>query len=242
MEPFIFGSRNGIHIINLDETVPMLQRALESIHEVSRNGGKVLFVGTKRQTQEVVKEIAEKTGHYYVNHRWLGGMMTNWKTVVKSIKRLKELEKEFEVGVTGYTKRELLNRERELGKLKDTLGGIKDMGRTPDIIIVLDTIKDELAVQEANKLKIPVVGIVDTNSDPDLIDLPIPGNDDAIRSISLYCDLFGATILEGMKDLASKSNIDLGESIEVAEEVVVEETVSEEVAVEEVASGEAAAK
>lgn len=212
MKKYIFGERNGIHIINLEVTVPMLERALDAIESTTKNGGKILFVGTKRQAQHVVKECAENSKQYYVNHRWLGGMMTNWKTVTQSIKRLVVLEKEFEEGVDGYTKRELISKQRTLGKLQSTLGGIKDLKKSPDLFVVFDINKDKIAIQEARSLGIPIVAIVDTNTDPDLIDYPIPGNDDAVRSLELYGNLFVSAALKGMKANAS-SNKDAGADV-----------------------------
>lgn len=210
MKPFLYGSRSGVHIINLDETYPMLGNALQSLHDIVTNGGRVLFVGTKTQAQDVVREIAEETGQYFVNHRWLGGMLTNWKTVSNSIRRLKELEKAQQEGFQGLTKKETLMQEKELIKLQRTLGGIKDMGQAPDAIVIFDTNKEDLAVAEANVLNIPVFAIVDSNSNPDNITFPIPGNDDAIRALRLYGDLFKATVLNGMAQSISDNGGDLG--------------------------------
>ena len=222
MKSFIFGERNGIHIINLDETYPMLGNAMQALHDISANNGRILFVGTKNQAQELVKESAEKTGQHFVNSRWLGGMLTNWKTVSNSIRRLKVLEKTFEEGVSGLTKKEILMLEKEKTKLQRTLGGIKDMGKAPDAIIIFDTNKDELAVAEANVLGIPVFAIVDSNSNPDNISYPIPGNDDAIRALKLYNDLFCGSILEGLAKSISISGSDLGDSTDPKEAVVSE--------------------
>ena len=223
MKPFIFGERNGIHIINLDETYPMLGNAMQALYDISANNGRILFVGTKNQAQELVKESAEKTGQYFVNSRWLGGMLTNWKTVSNSIRRLKDLEKTFEEGISGLTKKETLMLEKEKEKLQRTLGGIKDMGKAPDAIIIFDTNKDELAVAEANVLGIPVFAIVDSNSNPDNISYPIPGNDDAIRALKFYNDLFCGAILEGLAKSISISGSDLGDSSDPKEDIVVEE-------------------
>lgn len=225
MKPFLFGERNGIHIIDLEQSVPMLHAALQAIRDVAAGGGRVLFVGTKRQAQGIVAEAANKSGQYYVNHRWLGGMMTNWKTIANSIKRLKTLEEQDDLGVT---KKERLNLEREKEKLDRALGGIKEMGNLPDIMFVIDTNKESLAIQEANKLGIPVVAILDSNSNPDGIDFPIPGNDDAMRAISLYCDLVTGAILDGLQQSMTESGVDVGESAEpVAEELPVAEEAAE---------------
>ncbi len=189
MDRYIFGKRNNIHILDLSQTVPLLHTALKQISDTVARGGRVLFVGTKRQASELVADAARRSAQYYVNARWLGGMLTNWKTISNSIKRLRELEELLDGSDQSYTKRELLSLTREKDKLERALGGIKDMGGTPDLIVVVDTNKEAIAVQEANKLKIPVCAILDSNSDTDGIDLPIPGNDDASRAIALYCDL-----------------------------------------------------
>ena len=213
MEEFIFGDRNNIHIINLEKTVPMLYTALEIIHEIAKKGGKILFVGTKRSASEIIASSAKNCGQFYVNHRWLGGMLTNWETVSKSIKRLKELESKIESGeVNNLTKKERLNIERSKEKLELNLGGIKNMPDLPDVIFVIDINKESIAVQEAKKLNIPVVAICDTNTDPTNIDYPVPGNDDAVRSISLYCDLIGSAILSGMEENLTESGVDIGNS------------------------------
>ena len=212
MDSYLFGIRDGIHIIDLQQTVPLLHRAMQAVHDAVAGGGRVLFVGTKRQAHELVKEYAGRCGQYYVNHRWLGGMLTNWKTISRSIKRLKDLEERFatEEGMSGLTKKELLNLEREKTKLDQTLGGIKDMGALPDLIFVVDTNKEYIAVAEANKLKIPVVGILDSNSNPKGIDYPIPGNDDAIRAIKLYLELMANSALEGIQDEMKAAGVDVG--------------------------------
>ena len=189
MAPYLFGSRGGIHIIDLQQTVPMLHHSLEVIRDTVANGGRVLFVGTKRQASQKIKEAASLCGQFYVNHRWLGGMLTNWKTISQSITRLRELQEKLGEGAHGFTKKELLSLERERDKLELSLGGIKDMGGLPDILFVIDTNKEEIAIKEANKLGIPVVAIVDSNSNPDNIDYLIPGNDDAQRAIELFCTL-----------------------------------------------------
>ena len=190
MAPFIFGVRNKIHIIDLQQTVPMLYRAMQAARDVSASGGRVLFVGTKRQASSPIAEAAKRCGQYYVNHRWLGGMLTNWKTVSVSIRRLRELDDLLGKDEVGFTKKELLKLERERDKLDRSLGGIRELGSLPDILFVIDTVKESIAVQEANKLGIPVVAIIDSNSNPDGIAYPIPGNDDSMRAISLYCSLF----------------------------------------------------
>ena len=224
MAPYIFGERNNIHILNLDDTVPMLSRALEAIRATVAGGGRVLFVGTKRQAGEQIKEAARRCGQYYVDHRWLGGMLTNWKTISNSIKRLRELESKFESGeVQSLTKKEQLSLSRESGKLERALGGIKDMGGLPDIIVIIDTNKEHLAVEEGRKLGIPIVAVVDTNSSPDGIDMPIPGNDDATRAIALYCQLFSDAVLDGIQAEVTASGGDLGAAAEVPVEAVVAE-------------------
>ncbi len=205
MGTYLFGVRNGIHIIDLQQTVPLLHRAIHAVREVVAGGGRVLFVGTKRQASETVAESARKCGQYFVNHRWLGGMMTNWQTISNSIKRLHDLDRQLAEDSQGLTKKELLQLTREREKLERALGGIKEMGGLPDILFVIDTNKEAIAIAEANKLGIPVVAIIDSNSNPDGIDYPVPGNDDAMRSISLYCDLMAASVLDGIQaDMASK--------------------------------------
>ena len=183
MRPFIFGVRNDVHILDLQQTVPMLDQSLRAIREIVAKGGRVLFVGTKRQAQDTVAAAAQRCGQYYVNHRWLGGMLTNWKTVTNSITRLKELEGLFAQEKTGFTKKEELMFRREMEKLEQSIGGIKDMGGQPDAIFIIDTNKEDIAIKEANKLGIPVIAVIDSNSSPDGIDFPIPGNDDALRAI-----------------------------------------------------------
>ena len=219
MEPFIFGARNGIHILDLRQSVPMLHAALQAVRDTVAGGGRVLFVGTKRQASEQITEAAERCGQYYVNHRWLGGMLTNWRTITDSIKRLKEYEEMLSREEVGLTKKELLMRTRERDKLERALGGIKDMGGLPDILIVIDTNKESLAVKEAEKLGIPVVAVLDSNCDPRGITFPIPGNDDAMRSISLYCSLFSDAVLDGLQQEAISSGVDLGEAPDAGEEV-----------------------
>lgn len=221
MAPYIFGKRNGIHIIDLEQTVPMLQKAQEVTKDIVSNYGRVLFVGTKTQAAEKIKEAAKQCGQYYINHRWLGGMLTNWKTISNSIKRMKNLEDQIE-NPAGLTKKEILNLKREHEKLELALGGIRDMGGIPDLIIVIDTIREAIAVKEAQKLGIPVIAIIDSNSDPDGITYPIPGNDDATKSINLYCDLFSASILEGLQKGMKKSGVDLGATDTIVEEIFIE--------------------
>ena len=210
MKPFIFGVRNGVHIIDLEQTVPLLHRALEAIRDVAAGGGRVLFVGTKRQAQEPVAEAAKRCGQYFVNSRWLGGMLTNFKTISQSIKRLRDLDENVTQPSAGLTKRELLGLTRDRDKLERALGGIKEMGGLPDILFVIDTNKEAIAVQEANKLKIPVVAILDSNSDPDGIAYPVPGNDDAMRAVHLYCQLVSDAVLDGLQAEAAASGVDIG--------------------------------
>jgi small subunit ribosomal protein S2 len=210
MESYLFGVRNGIHVIDLEQTVPMLHRGLQAVRDVVAGGGRVLFVGTKRQAQEPVAEAAKRCGQYFVNHRWLGGMLTNFKTISQSIKRLRDLEERVGGTQTGLTKRELLELTRDRDKLERALGGIKEMGGLPDILFVIDTNKEAIAVQEANKLKIPVVAILDSNSSPEGIAYPIPGNDDAMRAIHLYCDLMSASVLDGLQAELAASGVDVG--------------------------------
>jgi len=211
MAPHIFGARSNIHIMDLSQTVPLLHQALVQAREVAAKGGRILFVGTKRQASEVVKESASRCAQYYVNHRWLGGMLTNWQTISNSIARLRELEGTLEnEAETGLTKKELLKLTREKEKLDRALGGIKDMGKTPDLMFVIDTNKEGIAIKEARKLGIPVIAILDTNCNPADADFPIPGNDDAVRAISLYCDLMADAILDGMTEGAVASGVDIG--------------------------------
>ncbi|MEQ5774028.1 MULTISPECIES: 30S ribosomal protein S2 [unclassified Thalassospira] len=226
MKPYIFGARNDIHILNLQETVPMLHRAMQAVRDVTAAGGRVLFVGTKRQASPVVAEAAKRCGQYYVNHRWLGGMLTNWNTVSGSIKRLKEQDEILNSGAEGLTKKEILNLTRSRDKLERALGGIKDMGGLPDIIVVVDTNKEALAIHEARNLHIPVVAILDSNSDPQDVQYPIPGNDDAIRAIQLYSDLFVGAVLDGIQAEMTASGADLGE----AEELPAQEAAAAEAA------------
>ncbi|MCS6931689.1 MAG: 30S ribosomal protein S2 [Acetobacteraceae bacterium] len=212
MKPFIFGVRNQVHILDLQQTVPLLERALRAIRDTVASGGRVLFVGTKKAAAEYVAEAATRCGQYYVNHRWLGGTLTNWKTITGSIKRLKQMEERLASGTQGLTKKEILMLTREKQKLERALGGIKEMGGLPDILFVIDTIKEKLAIEEANKLGIPVVAVLDSNSDPTGIAYPIPGNDDAIRAIKLYCDLVAAAVFDGISAELQASGVDIGAS------------------------------
>jgi len=212
MERYIFGARNSIHIIDLAQTVPLLHRALQTISDTVAKGGRVLFVGTKRQAADSIAEAAKRSAQYFVNARWLGGMLTNWKTISASISRLRKLDDMLGAGAQGLTKKERLMLSREREKLETALGGIKDMGGTPDLVFVIDTNKEALAIKEANRLKIPVVAILDTNSDPDGIAYPIPGNDDAGRAIQLYCDLVARAALDGISRSQGAQGMDRGEA------------------------------
>ena len=212
MDRYIFGSRSNIHIIDLSQTMPLFHQALVAVRDVAAKGGRVLFVGTKRQAAEPVAEAAKRCAQYYMNNRWLGGTLTNWRTVSGSIARLRELEGILENGGEGRNKKELLTLQREKDKLELSLGGIKDMGSIPDIMFVIDTNKEAIAIQEARKLNIPIIAILDTNSDPDGITYPVPGNDDAARAIQTYCDLIADAVLDGLAAGASASGIDLGAS------------------------------
>jgi small subunit ribosomal protein S2 len=223
MSPFLFGVRNQVHIIDLQQTVPMLDRALREVRDVTAKGGRVLFVGTKRAAAEHVAEAAKRCGQYYVNHRWLGGMLTNWKTITGSIKRLRQIDDLLAGDTTGLTKKEVLEMTRDRDKLERSLGGIKEMGGLPDILFIIDTNKEKLAVEEATKLGIPVVAVLDSNSDPEGVTFPIPGNDDAIRAISLYCELVSSAVLDGISQELSASGADLGEAEEIPEPVAVAE-------------------
>jgi small subunit ribosomal protein S2 len=238
MEPFIFGVRNGIHIIDLEQSVPMLHRGLQAIRDTAAGGGRVLFVGTKRQAQEPIAEAARRCGQHFVNHRWLGGMLTNFKTISQSIKRLKELDERVTESVAGLTKRELLELTRDRDKLERALGGIKDMGGLPDILFVIDTNKEAIAIQEANKLKIPVVAILDSNSSPEGIAYPIPGNDDAMRAIHLYCDLVSGAVLDGLQAELAASGVDVGAEAELVPEVPEAEEAAEGEGEQPAAAGE----
>ena len=210
MKPYIFGARNGIHIIDLSQTVPLFARALDFVAQTARSGGKVLFVGTKRQAQDAIAEAARASGQHFVNHRWLGGMLTNWKTISGSIKRLKTLEEQLSGDTSGFTKKEVLQLTRERDKLELSLGGIRDMGGIPDVMFVIDANKEDLAIKEANVLGIPVVAILDTNVDPSGIAFPIPGNDDASRAVKLYCDAISQAARSGKGEAVRDSGADIG--------------------------------
>ncbi len=227
MGPYIYGDRNGIHIIDLTQTVPMLDAALNVVRETVAKGGRILFVGTKRQAQKPIAEAAERSAQYFMNHRWLGGTLTNWKTVSQSINRLRALDEQLEGGAEGLTKKERLGMEREQAKLQASLGGIREMGGLPSLLFVIDVNKEALAVQEARKLGIPVIAVVDTNCPPDDIDHIIPGNDDAARAIALYCDLVARAALDGMSAQMGAAGIDLGALEEAPAEEAVTETAPE---------------
>ncbi|PEQ10841.1 30S ribosomal protein S2 [Novosphingobium sp. PC22D] len=218
MKPYIFGARNGIHIIDLSQTVPLMARALEFISATVQAGGKVLFVGTKRQAQQPIAEAARACGQHFVNHRWLGGMLTNWKTISQSIKRLKSLEEQLSGDTAGLTKKEVLQLTRERDKLELSLGGIRDMGGIPDVMFVIDANKEDLAIKEANVLGIPVVGVLDTNVDPNGIAFPIPANDDASRAVRLYCEAVAQAATKGGREAQVESGIDMGALDEPAAE------------------------
>ena len=230
MKPYIFGDRNGVHILDLSQTVPLFARALEFVAASTASGGKVLFVGTKRQAQEPVADAARRSGQHFVNHRWLGGMLTNWKTISGSIKRLKTLEEQLSGDTTGLTKKEVLQLTREKDKLDLSLGGIRDMGGIPDVMFVIDANKEELAIKEANTLGIPVVAILDSNVSPDGIAFPVPANDDASRAIRLYCEAIAIAATRGGQEQQSRSGRDVGamdeppveEALSVPAEVPVE--------------------
>jgi small subunit ribosomal protein S2 len=222
MKPYIFGARNGNHIIDLSQTVPLFARALDFVQSTVQAGGKVLFVGTKRQAQEPIAQAARACGQHFVNHRWLGGMLTNWKTISGSIKRFKALEEQLAGDTAGLTKKEVLQLTRERDKLELSLGGIRDMGGIPDVMFVIDANKEELAIKEANVLGIPVVAVLDTNVNPQGISFPIPGNDDASRAVRLYCDAIAQAATKGHREGVIDSGIDIG-----AMDAPVEETAAE---------------
>ena len=209
MEPFIFGVRNNIHILDLSQTIPLLHRALTAVRDVTKSGGRILFVGTKRQGQEIIANAANDCAQYYMNHRWYGGTLTNWKTISNTIKRLRTIEDLLENDdLSGLTKKELLKLNREKEKLDTSIGGIKDMGGLPDLIFVLDTVKEQIAIQEATKLNIPIAAIIDSNSNPDGVTYPIPGNDDSTKSISLFCDLISKAALDGIAQSQNETSAD----------------------------------
>jgi len=232
MAPYIFGARNNIHIMDLSQTVPMLHKALQTVSDTVARGGRVLFVGTKRQASELVADAANRSAQYYVNARWLGGMLTNWKTISNSIQRLRKLDEILTGEAQGFTKKERLTLQRERDKLDRALGGIKDMGGVPDLIFIVDTNKEAIAIDEAKRLNIPVVAVVDSNSDPSRIDFPIPGNDDASRAIALYCDLIARAAVDGIARQQGAMGVDVG-AMETAPE--------EAAAAEEAETGEQSA-
>ncbi len=233
MKPYIFGARNGVHILDLSQTVPLFARALEFVSATVQNGGKVLFVGTKRQAQEPIAQAARQCGQHFVNHRWLGGMLTNWKTISGSIKRFKALEEQLAGDTTGLTKKEVLQLTRERDKFEMSLGGIRDMGGIPDVMFVIDANKEELAIKEANVLGIPVIAILDSNVNPHGISFPVPANDDASRAIRLYCEAIASAATKGGREAVVNSGIDIGALAEpLPEEVAVVEVAAEELAAE----------
>ena len=238
MQPYIYGDRNGIHIIDLTQTVPLLNAALNAMRDMVAKGGRILFVGTKRQAARPLADAARRSAQYYMNHRWLGGTLTNWKTISNSIDRLKALDEQLESGSAGYTKKELLNRERERTKLSMSLEGIREMGGVPDMLFVIDTNREALAVTEAKKLGIPVVAILDTNSDPDGVIFPIPGNDDAARAIALYCDLAARAVIDGMASQLGAAGFDLGELEDLPKEEGLPESAAGKAAEEDRTSSE----
>ncbi len=242
MESYLYGVRNGIHIIDLQQTVPMLYRALDAVQATIAGGGRVLFVGTKRQAQQPVADAAKRCGQYYVNHRWLGGMLTNWRTISNSIGRLRRLDEQLAEETTGLTKKELLNLTRERDKLERTLGGIREMGGLPDLVFIIDTNKEEIAKQEAVKLGIPVFAIIDSNCDPEGIQFPAPGNDDSTRAIVLYCDLIARAVLDGLQQEQAALGGDIGASADalVEEEVIAEAGEEEAAAAAEAPAAETA--
>ena len=239
MKPYIFGDRNDIHIIDLSQTVPLLSHALQTLSDTVASGGRVLFVGTKRQASDLIADAAWRSAQYYVNARWLGGMLTNWKTISHSIQRLRKLDELLASQAQGFSKKECLNLERERDKLERALGGIREMGGTPDLMFIIDTNKEAIAIQEAKRLGIPVVAIVDSNCDPDPIDHPIPGNDDAARAISLYCDLIAKAAIEGIARQQGAASVDIGASAQAPVEPALEAAPVEE-APAEIAPNEAA--
>ncbi|MER0238201.1 30S ribosomal protein S2 [Fulvimarina sp. MAC8] len=226
MSPYIFGARNNIHILDLAQTVPLLHRALQAVSDTVARGGRVLFVGTKRQASDIIADAAQRSAQYYVNARWLGGMMTNWKTISHSIKRLRTLDELLAGEAQGFTKKERLTLTRERDKLETALGGIRDMGGVPDMMFIIDTNKESIAIDEARRLGIPVVAVVDSNCDPARVDYPIPGNDDASRAIALYCDLIARAAVDGIARQQGDSGMDIGE-MEDAPAEVIEEAKSE---------------
>jgi len=236
MKPYIFGERNGVHILDLSQSVPLFARALDFVAQTSARGGKVLFVGTKRQAQDAIADAARASGQHYVNHRWLGGMLTNWKTISNSIKRFKAMEEQLSGDTHGLTKKEILQLTRERDKFQLSLGGIRDMGGIPDIMFVIDANKEELAIKEANVLGIPVIAILDSNVSPDGIAFPVPGNDDASRAIRLYCEAVAQAATRGGQEGMSKRGVDIGAMVEpVAEAALVDVPMAAEAPVDAVA-------
>jgi small subunit ribosomal protein S2 len=244
MKPYIFGARNGIHILDLSQSVPLFARALDFVAQTAAHGGKVLFVGTKRQAQGPIADAARASNQHFVNHRWLGGMLTNWKTISNSIKKLKTLEEQLSGDGTGFTKKETLQMTRERDKLEMSLGGIRDMGGIPDVMFVVDANKEELAIKEANVLGIPVIAILDSNVDPSGIAFPIPANDDAARAIRLYCEAIAAAATQGNVKQKVSAGVDVGAEVEPAAEpalvVAAEASVAEEAPAVEAAAEQAA--
>lgn len=232
MAPYLYGVRNDIHIIDLGKTVPMLHAALSAVRDVVAQNGRILFVGTKRQAADPIAEAAKRCGQYYINARWLGGLLTNWNTIQASIKRLRKLEENISTPNMGFTKKELLSMTRERDKLESSLGGIKDMGGRPDLIFIIDTNKEDLAIKEAQKLGIPIVAIVDSNCTVDGITYPIPGNDDSSRAIRLYCRLVSDAVLGGIQQSMVKSGADLGEREDAGEMVSAADMAAEKAAAE----------
>jgi small subunit ribosomal protein S2 len=234
MQPYIFGVRNNVHIMDLQQTLPMFDHALKALRDIVAKGGKVLFVGTKRQAQALIKETALRCGQHYVNHRWLGGMMTNWNTISGSIRRLSEIEKilENQAGLSAYTKKEILMMTRERDKLMLSVGGIREMGGRPDAVVIIDVNQEDIAVQEANKLGIPVFAVVDSNASPAGIDYIIPGNDDALRAIEFYCTMFADAVLDGLHAELSKAGVDTGAAVDVEVQVPEQAAAAEEPAEE----------
>ncbi len=230
MRQYIFGVRNGVHILDLQQTTPMLGQAVKAVRDIAANGGRVLFVGTKRQAQDKIKEAAKRSGQYFVNQRWLGGMLTNWKTISRSINRLRELDGILSNAeeLRSRTKKEILMLTRERDKLESSIGGIKDMGGQPDAIFIIDTTVEDIAIKEANKLGIPVFAVVDSNASPDGVDYVIPGNDDALRAIELYCDLFADAILDGLQAELGRKGVDMGAAVDVKVELPKAEAKAEE--------------
>ena len=239
MAQYIYGARNNIHVIDLSQTVPLLHQALKQVSDTVAKGGRVLFVGTKRQASDIIADAAQRSAQYYVNSRWLGGMLTNWKTISNSIARLRKLDELLSGEAEGFTKKERLNLDREREKLNKALGGIKDMGSTPDLMFVVDTNKEAIAILEAKRLGIPVVAVIDSNCDPDLIDFPIPGNDDAARAIQLYCDLIAKAAIDGIARQQGALGVDVGAAVEAPVEPALDEAPAAEAPATEAPAGEA---